>query len=129
MKKFISQHCNAFVSIQQCDVHVKFQLPNEYSRVGYLLDAIKRTDASLQASMALVCNDDDPATGKRSDFKVTATCLLPHDTMAKKHNKKPYCHRGAEIYSIDYSNIKSEVGTRGVFLRYHKRNEHLKLTS
>ena len=51
--------------MQQCAVHVEFQLPNEYSRVSYLLDAIETTDASLQAAMALVRNDDNPAVGKR----------------------------------------------------------------
>ena len=63
--------------MQQCAVHVEFQLPNEYSRVSYLLDAIETTDASLQAAMALVQNDDNPAVGKRSNFEATSTCLLP----------------------------------------------------
>ena len=47
LDKFISQHRNAFVSMQQCAFHVEFQLPNEYSRVGYLLDAIEKTDAGI----------------------------------------------------------------------------------
>ena len=38
LEKFISQHRNAFVSMQQCAQHVTFQLPNEYTRVGYLLE-------------------------------------------------------------------------------------------
>ena len=46
--------------MQQCAVHVEFQLPNEYSRVGYFLDAIETTDASLRAAMDLVRNDDHP---------------------------------------------------------------------
>ena len=40
LDKFISQHRNAFVSMQQCAIHVEFQLPNEYSCVGYLVNAI-----------------------------------------------------------------------------------------
>ena len=73
--------------MQQCAVHVEFQLPNEYSRVGYLLDAIETTDASLQAAMALIRNDDNPVVGKRSNFEATSTCLLPHDPVAKKANE------------------------------------------
>ena len=69
--------------MQQCSVHVAFQLPNEYTRVGYLLDAIETSDASLQAAMALVRNDTNSLTGKRSDFEATATCLLPHDPVKK----------------------------------------------
>ena len=30
LEKFISQHQNAFVSMQQCSIYVEFQLPNEY---------------------------------------------------------------------------------------------------
>ena len=119
---FISQHRNAFISMQQCAVHVEFKLPYEHYRVGSLLDAIKTTDASLQSAVALVRNDNDPPTGKRLNFKATATCLLPYDSVAKKYNNKPSCHRGVEIYLIDSSNIKSRVGTTGVSLRYHKRN-------
>ena len=120
LDKFISQHRNAFVSMQQCAVHVEFQLPNEYSRVGYLLDAIETTDASLQAAMALIRNDDNPVVGKRSNFEATSTC---------KRTNNPARHRGAEISSIDSSQMKSGVGTSGVSLRYHKRDEYLKLTA
>jgi hypothetical protein len=39
-QNFVSQHINAFVSMQACAQHVQYQLPNEHSRVGFLLDAI-----------------------------------------------------------------------------------------
>ena len=48
--------------MQQCSVHVAFQLPNEYTRVGYLLDTIETSDDSLQAAMALVRNDANSLT-------------------------------------------------------------------
>ena len=115
--------------MQQCAVHVKFQLPNEYSCVGYLLDAIETTDASLQAAMALVRNDDNPGVGKRFNFEATSTCLLPHDPVAKKLTNNPARHRGAEISSIESSQMKYGVGTSGVSLHYHKRDEYLKLTA
>ena len=54
LDKFVSMHRNAYVSMQQCAEHVDFQLPNQNSRVGFLLDGIETTDASLQAVMALV---------------------------------------------------------------------------
>ena len=116
--------------MQQCAIHLKFQLTNEYSRVGYLLDAIETTDASLQAAMALVCNDDNPKNGKQSNFEAISTCLLPHDPIAKKIQNNPSRRgAGAEISSIDFSKIKSGVGTTGVKLGYHKREEYLKLTT
>ena len=70
--------------MQQCAIHVEFQLPNEYSRMGYLLSSIQTTDALLQAAMDLFRNDDNPTNGKISNFEATATCLIPHDPVAKK---------------------------------------------
>ena len=113
--------------MQQCAIHVEFQLPNEYSRMGYLVDAIETTDASLQAEMALVRNDDDPTNGKRSNFEATATCLLPHDPVSKKIQNYPARRNNAEISEIDSTKFKSRVGATGVNLRYHKRDEYLKL--
>ena len=107
--------------MQQCAIHVKFQLPDEYSCVGYLLDTIETTDASLQAVMALVRNDEDPTNGKRSNFEATSTCLLPHDPVAKKRQNNPSrCGAGAKISAIDSSKIKYGVGTTGVNFLYHK---------
>ena len=51
---FISQHRNAFVSMNQCTEHVYYQLPNEPTRVTYLLDKIENNDPALQALIALV---------------------------------------------------------------------------
>ena len=100
--------------MQQCNGHVKLQFPNEHSRVGYLLETIKTTGPLLQSSIALIRNDDDPATWKQSSFEATDTFLLPNDYVAKKHNNNPSRHRRAEISSMDTSNIKSGVVTTGV---------------
>ena len=40
LEHFISQHRNAYVSTSACAEHVQYQLPNEHSRVGCLIDAI-----------------------------------------------------------------------------------------
>ena len=108
---------------------MEFKLPNEYSHVGYLLDAIEITDASLQAAMAFVCNDDDPTNGKRSSFEATETCLLPHDPVVKKRHNNPVLCNNSEISTIDSTKLKSGMGVTGVNLRYHKRDEYLKITT
>ena len=81
--------------------------------------------------MALVRNDTTSLTGKRSDFEATATCLLPHDPVAKKRNTRGGNdrQRGAEVSSISSSTIKSGVGSTGVDLRYHKLDEYKKLSA
>ena len=124
LDRFIAQQRNAFVSMEQCAMHVQFQMPNEYTRVGYLLDAIENDDASLQAAMALIRNDTAPG-GKRNNFEAAAAFLLPHDPVARKRATK----RGqADVSAIDSSTIKSGIGKTGVEFRYHTKAEYKKLT-
>jgi hypothetical protein len=85
LKRFVTQHRNAYVVMTQCAEHIEYQLPNEHTRVGYLLDSIECSDSSLQVALALVKNNNGP-TEKRNDFEATAAFLLPKDPVAKKQN-------------------------------------------
>ena len=66
-----------------CAEHVQYQLPNEHSRIGFLLDAIQCADAGLQAAMASVKTDNGPH-GMRNNFEQAAAHLLPYNPVAKK---------------------------------------------
>jgi hypothetical protein len=46
--------------MEQCAQHVDYQLPNQHSRVGYLLAGIENNDHGLQAAMAAVGTDKAP---------------------------------------------------------------------
>jgi hypothetical protein len=122
--------------MEACAEHVQYQLPNQHSRVGFLLDAIQNNDASLQAAIASVRTDDGPY-GKKNDFEAAATHLLPYDPVAKK--RPSGTKRGAGIISAvshiaedDQTPIttggKSSVGKTGVHLRYHKKQEYNELS-
>jgi hypothetical protein len=52
LEKFIGQHRTAFVNMGQCDTHGNYQLPNEISRVNYLLAGIE-----CMHPAAAGCND------------------------------------------------------------------------
>ena len=67
LEHFISQHRKAYVSMSACAKHVRYQLPNEHSRVGFLIDVIQCADAGLQAAMASVRTDNGP-NGLRNNF-------------------------------------------------------------
>jgi hypothetical protein len=54
LEKSIAQHRNAFLSMRQFTEHITFQLPNDQTRVSYLLDTIQCNDPGLQAAMAQV---------------------------------------------------------------------------
>ena len=138
LEKFIGQHRSAFVSLSQCAEHVPYQLPNELSRVTYLLDNIESMDPPLQAAMALVRNDNGP-TGKMHDFEATASFILPHDPVAKKRAQAstPTKRTNAEISDATVvkesggssSNSKVRVGPKtGVEFRFHTKAEYKNLT-
>ena len=134
LEKFITQHRNAYVSMTQCAVHVDFQLPNEHTRVGYLLDAIETTDAGLQAAIAQVRTDDDPG-GKRNNFELTASYLLPYDPVAKKRAAGTKRDHEAAISDVTVEasaaegfGTKQGIGKTGVHLRYHEQHEYKELT-
>ena len=85
LEGFTAQHQNAYVSMQQCAEHVEYQLPNEHTRVRYLLEGIQSADDGLQVVMASVRTDDGP-TGMCNNFEATATHILPYDPVAKKRS-------------------------------------------
>ena len=131
LERFIAQHRNAFVSMQAAAEHITYQLPNEHSRVGYLLDAIQCSDAGLQAAMASIKTDQD-VNGLRNNFEAAATHLLPYDPVQKKRVD----HAGSKRGSADISDATGEEanissfgskkgnGSTGVPLRYHTKAEY-----
>ena len=66
-----------------CAEHVQYQLPNEHSRVGLLIDAIQCVDTGLQAATASIKTDNGPY-GLQNDFERAVTHLLPYNPVAKK---------------------------------------------
>eukprot|EP00957_Ditylum_brightwellii_P140397 10697367-Ditylum_brightwellii.AAC.1 len=59
LERFVGQHRGAYISMRESAEHVTFQLPNEFTRVGLLLVAIKCSDAGLQDGMANIRSDTD----------------------------------------------------------------------
>jgi hypothetical protein len=135
LEAFTTQHRNAYVSMEACAEHVQYQLPNEHSRVGFLLDAIQNSDAGLQAAIASVRTDDGPNCN-RNDFESAATYLLPYEPVPKKRlsgSKREAGQISATDGMTDEVEISSTTGGKpagktGVHLRCHKRQEYNKLS-
>jgi hypothetical protein len=134
LEHFASQHRNAFVSLQACAQKVTYQLPNEHSRVGYLLDAIQTGDAGLNAAMASI-RTDTGATGMRNNFESAVAHLLPYDPVAKRNSTSAGTKRGtANISSVEEDDPtttqapKASIGKTGVHFRFHTPKEYNKLT-
>ena len=143
LEGFIAQHRNAFVSMQQCVEHIAYQLPNEHTRVGYLLEGIQCSDPGLQAVMASV-RTDDGTNGMRSYFEKAAAHLLPYDPIARKRaagTKRPAANisdtrgiHGANASAIEVSEATSKdgkvsIGKTGVHLRYHMNSKYRELST
>jgi hypothetical protein len=130
LERFVQSHRNAYVSMVACSQHIAYQLPNENSRVGFLLDAIENEDAGLQAAMASIRNDKGVG-GMRSNFENAVANLLPSDPVAKR--RVAGTKRGAADISDTTAEISSfgtkpAIGKTGVHLRYYKTQEYKALS-
>ena len=125
LEQFVQIHRSAFVAMKAAAEHVSYQLPNEHTRVTYLIDAIENDDAGLQAAIASVEADNSP-NSKRKDFELCAAHLLPKDPVLKKRtqSKRP----SAEI-SASESEQKCGIGKTGVHYRFHTPEEYDKLNA
>jgi hypothetical protein len=114
---------------------VTYQLPNEHSRVGYLLEAIQCSDTGLQAAMASI-KTDQSADGLRNKFEAAATHLMPDDPVQKKRTsgtggKRDYAEisdtHGTEV-DVSAFGAKKGIRKTGVHLRYHSPPKYAQLT-
>ena len=65
LKAHIDCHQSAFVSLWEASDHVSHQLPNNHTKLGYLIDSITSTDVNIVDALAYIRMDD---TGRREDF-------------------------------------------------------------
>ena len=112
---FVAAHRNAFVMLTQCHDHVTCQLPNDATRVRYLLDNIECTDPTLLAAIANVRKDQDMV----EDFEAAVAYILPSDPVAKRMQTAKGKRHHADISSVEGNKIQSGIGETGVELRHH----------
>lgn len=138
LDKHNAKHRDAHKQMAAAAEHVEFQLPNGHTRVTRLMESIECGDPALQAALAQLRTDDDPA-GPRYDFEKAAAVIGPADPVAKRlqAQKRPAAVAGVEAEDgsepktayIASLNIKSGKGPKtGVDLRWHTLKEHNKLS-
>ena len=79
----ISQHRTPFMPMQACSLHFDYQLPNDNSRVRFMIDRIEYSDVSLHVVITMVDEDNTPG-GKQHNFEAAAAHILPKDPVAKR---------------------------------------------
>jgi hypothetical protein len=135
LERFIALHHNAFVFMQAAAEHVTYQLPNEHSRVGYLMEGIQCIDAGLQAALASIKTDNDPDS-LPNNFEASASHLLPYDPVQRKRSVTQGKRGSADISDVTGGDgvtivafgANKDIGKTGVHLRYHSPEEYKTLS-
>ena len=123
LQTFFSQHRAKYQQLVEASTHIKFQVPNEHTRVDYLLENIECSDSSLQAAIAKVRTDTD---GAREDFELAVSELLPVDPFVRnKANSKSVTFA---ISGVD-GDTQGRGSKTGVDLRWYDDDEWKKLSS
>ena len=151
---FLAKHRASYNTLQRCAEHVAVELPNERTRVGYLIENIDCQDKDVTTAVSHVRLDDTTdatgnPSGTRNDFERAVAFLLPMDPVGKK--RRGGKRTAAQISSATGGNettaevaacggddpkkgrrnkttFKSSHGKTGVEFRYYKPAEFSKLT-
>lgn len=124
LDKFTGQHRAAYVALEEASQHVAFQLPNERTRVGYLIDNIVSQDLELKTRVSAVHANTN---GMRDNFEATVTWLLPscpYNRYAKGSGRN---QGGGAQANISDVTLQRESKT-GVDLRWHTKKEYAQLS-
>ena len=105
LKAHNNRHITLFVATTEASDHVSHQIPNDRTRVGYLITIIESANANVVAALSSICMDD---TGRRENFK-TASFFQNFLMVSKKGGAKPAANIGAAG-----AQPNSGVGTTGV---------------
>lgn len=120
LDKFTNLHRTAYVALEEAALHVQFQLPNEHTRVGYLLDNIINSDPDLRAALASIRAN---VNGMRENFESAVAFMLPVCPYAK-HSKKT--NPNTAVIS-DATLLGKGSSKSGVDFRWHTKEEYQKL--
>ena len=122
MDSYIYQHLGKYQQLVEVSHHVKFQLPNEHTRVSNLIDSIEYSDAAFQATIAIIRQNTN---GMRDDFEKAAIVILTVDSYVKNNaNKKS---TSFQILALGKAKSFGREEQTGVDLRWYKADEYTKL--
>ena len=125
LEQFLQAHRRAHNGLQRASEHVQCQVPDDRTRVGYLITNIVVADQDVKAALAAIKLDDTP-TGKRNNFESSVALLLPVDPVKSK--RKGAKRKEANISGAGAAPLKVSRGTTGVELRYYTPTEYRALS-
>ncbi len=125
----MGKHHQAYITLIECTEHIMVDVPNEHSRVTYLMELINLVYPTILAALAVVCKDEKD---KRINFESAFAYLVMICPVKAKLAKKGKVAgiSGAEASSasgLGGNAKKPGFGTSGVVLCYHKHKDFMKL--
>ena len=99
--------------------HIQFAVPGPQQKVEHLIDSITCTDSTLQDAIGLIRANTN---NMRKDFEAAASSLIEVDPYRRTSRGSG---RNVYVSSIDF---KAGRGSSGVDLRWHPREDYLKLS-
>jgi len=121
LKKYTGLHRSAYSALRDARQHVDFQLPNQQSRVTYLLDNIINNDPDLRAALASIRAN---MNNMRENFEDAVTFLLPLCPYAKHR----LANRNNTVEISDKTLRGRNQSKTGVEFRWYTKEEYSKLT-
>jgi hypothetical protein len=124
----MGKHCQAYITLTKCTEHIPVNVPNERSRITYLMELINFIDPTVLAALAAVCQDEQD---KRINFEsafVYLVVICPVEAKLAKRGKVTFQAgiSGAEASTapgLGGNAKKPGFGTSGIALRYHKHKD------
>ncbi len=135
LSQHMGLHHKAYITLTECAEHIPVEIPNDRSRVTYLLDSFKTIDPSVLAAMAAECQDD---ADKRVNFENAFTFLAPSCPVLVKAAKMGRVSFEANVSGaaggrphqggLGGDREKPGRGTTEIALCYHKFEEFKNLS-
>ena len=128
LRKHVSKFRVAFSQLQLANEQpgVSVTIPNDQTKVRYLLQSIECDDVGLKSRMEIVQSKDD----MKNNFDQTAQYLQEADPVFRRSIKQGGSDSGKPIKNATASqlNLKQGVGETGVDFRWHPREEYQALS-
>lgn len=121
LERFCALHRSAFEQLTLASGRILYQLPTQYTSVGYLLNVIETSDAELQAEMSGVRSDKAPG-GKRFDFEKVVIFITSADPVVRRLGNPTRNSVQISGVTIDKGHstqkISTGIGKTGMQLRF-----------
>ena len=123
LEAHLDMHRSSLVALEEASEHVAHQIPEERTRVTYVLNSIECKDPEVLSAVSAI-RQNDP--GMRDNFESAAYFLQPTCPVARRGGGKSR-NVTADIAALN-PKLETGKGSTGVELRWHPRKQFHQLS-